>query len=420
MDKIKKVTAREILSLMALPTIEVEIETESGTIGRAAVDIGTSIGKYEALTLFDGGKRLFGQGNLKAVQAVNEKIAPQLIGLEITEQKTIDSIMLELDGTPNKNNLGGNSLLGVSMAIAKTAAMSLRVPLHKYLCPDNKEYMIPVPIFVMIHGGVGFANQLALEDFCIIPTGFNTFKEAIESGIEVYYKLYDLLKDKHLVAPGITFVPQMSKTREVLDCLLKSIKLCGYQENYTLGLDAAATECFNANQGTYIIDQEEMDKSQTVDFYKKIIKEYPIFYLEDPFDEEDIESYQKIQHNGIQIVGDDLIASNKQRLKMSSDLKLINSTVLKPNQIGTITELLEVAKYANQNNIDIISSIRSKSTNELFLADFSIAVNAVQIKAGCVVGYPATGIYNRFLEIEDKNKYKYQGPFLKNKYSLLT
>ncbi|MDD4363852.1 MAG: phosphopyruvate hydratase, partial [Atribacterota bacterium] len=183
MDKIKKITAREILSLMALPTIEVRIETEKGIIGKAAVDIGTSIGKYEALTLFDGEKRFYGQGNLKAVQIINEKIAPKLIGLEITEQKTIDKIMIELDGTPNKKNLGGNTMLGVSMAIAKTAAIFLNIPLYQYLYPNNKEFSIPAPVFVMIHGGIGFANQLELEDFCIIPTGFNSFSEAIESGV---------------------------------------------------------------------------------------------------------------------------------------------------------------------------------------------------------------------------------------------
>lgn len=418
MDKIKKISAREILSLMAMPTIEVKIETEKGITERAAVDIGTSIGKYEAVTLFDGGERLFGEGNTKAVQIINEKIAPEIIGLEVTEQKAIDKIMLELDGTPNKENLGGNSMLGVSMSVAKTAAKSLKIPLYQYLSPSNKEFSIPVPVLVMIHGGIGFVNQLELEDFCVIPTGFDSFSEAIESGTEVYYKLYDLLKEKHLVVPGITFVPQMSKTREALDCLMKAVKLCGYEKNYKLGLDSAATECFDSKRNTYNVDQKELSKEQFVDFYKDIIREYPFLYLEDPFDEEDTESYQKIPHDNIQIVGDDLIASNKKRLEISLDKKLINSILLKPNQIGTITELMEVAEYANQHNIDIISSIRSKSTNELFLADFSIAVNATQIKAGCVTGYPATGIYNRFLEIETNEKYKYKGPFLRKKYKL--
>ncbi len=418
MDKIKKISAREILSLMAMPTIEVKIETEKGITGRAAVDIGTSTGKYEVLTMLDGGDRLFGQGNIKAVQIINEKIAPELTGLELTEQKAIDKIMLELDGTPNKENLGGNSMLGVSMAVAKTAAKTLKIPLYQYLSPNNKEFSIPVPVLVMIHGGIGFVNHLELEDFCVIPTGFESFSEAIESGIEVYYKLYDLLKEKHLVVPGITFVPQMSKTREALDYLMKAIKLCGFEKNYRLGLDAAASECFNSKRNTYHIDQKEISKKEIVDFYKDMIRDYPFIYLEDPFDEEDTENYQKMPHGNVQIVGDDLIASNKKRLEMSYDKKLINSILLKPNQIGTITELMKVAEYANLQDIDIISSIRSKSTNELFLADFSIAVNATQIKAGCVTGYPATGIYNRFLEIENNEKYKYKGPFLQKKYLL--
>ncbi len=418
MNKIKNITAREILSLMGLPTIEVKIETEESVIGRAAVDIGTSIGKYEALTMFDGGERLFGQGNLNAVKIINKKIAPHLIGLQVTEQKNIDEIMLALDGTTDKGKLGGNSILGVSMAVAKTAAKSLNIPLYQYLSLGKKDFSIPVPIFVMIHGGIGFANQLELEDFCIIPTGFDLFSEAIESGIEIYYKLYDLLKEKHLVAPGITFVPQMSKTREALDCLMKSIKLCGYEKYYMLGLDAAATECFNVERDSYNIDQEEISREQIIEFYKDIIREYPILFLEDPFEEEDLESYQKILNEGIQIVGDDLTASNIKRLEIAFDRKLINSVLLKPNQIGSVTELMEVANYANKHNVDIISSIRSKSTDELFLADFSIAVNATQIKAGCVTGYPAVGIYNRFLEIEKEKRYKYRGPFLRNKYLL--
>jgi len=420
MSKIKKITAREILSLMALPTIEVEVKTEKGVIGKARVDIGTSIGKYEAVTLYDGGKRLFGQGNIKAVKNINEKIAPRLIGMEITEQEAIDQTMIKLDGTPNKANLGGNSMLGVSMAIAKTAAMSLKMPLYQYLNPKKKEKIIPVPVFVMIHGGIGFVNQLELEDFCLIPIGFNSFSEAMESGIEVYYKLYDLLKEKHLIVPGITFVPQMSKTREALEYLMKAIKLCGYEKKYRLGLDAAATECFNIKKDLYCIDQREISKKEIVDFYKDIIKDYPILYLEDPFNEDDLENYQILNHavNNIQIVGDDMIASNKKRLKMAIDTELINSVLLKPNQIGTITELVGIAKYAHRFGLDIISSIRSKSASELFLADFSIAVKATQIKAGCVAGYPATGLYNRFLEIEKEKKYEYGGSFLRKKYKI--
>jgi enolase len=418
MDKIKKIMAREILSLMAMPTIEVKVETEKGISDRAAVDIGTSTGKYEVSTMLDGGDRLFGQGNIKAVQIINEKIAPELAGLELTEQMAIDKIMLELDGTPNKENLGGNSMLGVSMAVAKTAAKSLKIPLYQYLSPNKKDFSIPVPVLVMIHGGIGFVNQLELEDFCVIPTGFDSFSEAIESGIEIYYKLYDLLKEKHLVVPGITFVPQMSRTTEALDYLMKAIKLCDFEQNYRLGLDASASECFNPGRDTYHIDQKEISKKEIINYYKEIIKDYPFLYLEDPFDEEDTDNYQKMPHGNIQIVGDDLIASNKKRLEMSYDKKLINSILLKPNQIGTITELMKVAEYAKQHDIDIISSIRSKSTNELFLADFSIAVNATQIKAGCVTGYPATGIYNRFLEIENNEKFKYQGSFLRKKYLL--
>ncbi len=420
MDRIKKIKAREILSVMALPTLEVEIETENNIKARAAVDIGTSIGKYEAVTLFDGGNRLFGQGNKKAVQIINENIAPQLIGINVTDQKLIDERLIEMDGTPDKSHLGGNSMLGVSMAAAKAGALSLDIPLYHHLSSkENQDISIPAPVFVMIHGGIGFSNLLQLEDFCLIPVDFDSFSEALESGIEIYYKLYDLLKEKHLVAPGITFVPQMSKTREALDCMLQATRLCGYEDRYKLGLDAAATECFDESKNIYQIDQIEIPKEEIISYYREILENYPFLYLEDPFHEDDLDNYQQLSKtfDNMQIVGDDMIASNKTRLQKAADMKLINSVLLKPNQIGTISELLEIAKLAKKLNIDMISSIRSKSTNELFLADFSIAIGATEIKAGCVPGYPSTGIYNRFLQIEEKNKTQYMGSVLKQKYN---
>lgn len=416
--EIKKIKAREILCVAGTPTVEVEVTTNGGARGKASVESGTSIGSHEAIQLRDGGDRYFGLGVRKAVKNVNEVIAPKLTGIEVTKQREIDELMIQLDGTKNKSKLGANAILGVSLAVVKTAAEAIGLPLYKYI-GGVKSYFLPVPMFTMIHGGASFPNHLDIEDFDIVPINFNSFAEGLEAGIKVYYELFKILEKEYFILGGGAFVPQMKTSREALDAVMKALKVAGYENRFMIALDVAADGFYDKKEKTYAIDGKKFSEDELIEYYQKLVADYPILYIEDPFYEDSFEGCAKLSKvlKNIQIVGDDFFASNKERLKYAIEYKAANGIVLKPNQVGTLTETIETAQLAHKSGLDVVPSVRTKSAADLFIADLGIAVDSIQIKLGAATGSPATSLYNRLLEIEEElGNSEYAGKLLKRKY----
>jgi len=409
---ITKIKAREILDSRGNPTVEVDVITEGGAMGRAAVPSGASTGRYEALELRDGGQRYHGKGVLKAIKNINEIIAPALKGFDVRKQEEIDKKMIELDGTPNKSKLGANAILAVSLATARAAANALKTPLYRYLSKDKDELLLPVPLMNIINGGKHAGNKLNIQEFMIIPHGGKTFRETLRMGVEVYHILKKIIERKYgrnaiNVGDEGGYAPPMEQTTEALEVLIKSIEETGYmpKKEILLGLDAAASEFYNEKTKKYYLDQKELSMDELIDYYTQLIETYPVISIEDPFQEEDFKAFAEFTEklgSKVQIVGDDLFVTNVERLEKGIQIGAANALLLKVNQIGTLTEALEAAKMAYQHDYAVVVSHRSGETEDPFIADLAVALCTGQIKTGAPARSDRTSKYNQLLRIEEE------------------
>ncbi|OQB44304.1 MAG: Enolase [Parcubacteria group bacterium ADurb.Bin159] len=417
MAKIKNIVAREILDSRANPTIETMVVLENDLWAKASVPAGASTGKYEACELRDGNpERFLGKGVKKAIVNIEEKIAPALQGKEVSEQKEIDRIMCELDGTPQKANLGANAILSVSLATARTAALNERLPLFQYLrklfWPDKEKYILPTPLFNMINGGKHSDSGLDIQEFLVIPKGANSFKEKLRIGAEIFYALREILASKGFsFACGDEggFAPKLGTTIKVFDTLSQIANFTKHSLGDTVffGFDAAANYFYSPKKKAYNFEGHLRKTDWLIKFYKKCIKEYPIFLIEDPLNEDDFDLWAKLTNEiniinpQVLIVGDDLFSTNIERLAKGIALKAANAILIKPNQIGTLSETVDCFDLAQKNGWQTIISHRSGETNDTFIADLAVAANASFIKAGAPNRGERVAKYNRLLEIEE-------------------
>jgi enolase len=402
-DRIKTIHAREILDSRGNPTIEVEVTTEKGYLGRAAVPSGASTGIYEAVELRDGGTRFHGKGVTKAVAAVDGEIAGRLIGLPVTEQRRIDEEMILLDGTENKSRLGGNAVLGVSVACAKAAAASMGLKLYEYI--DAEATLLPVPFFNVINGGKHAGNQLDFQEFMVAPIGAKSFREALRMGSEIYQDLKSrLLKDygKNAVNVGDEggFSPPIDSPEEALDAITASAEEMGYGGVTRLAMDVAASSFYK--DGGYSFKGKTLSRGELIDVYGELVSKYPISSIEDPLEEEDYEGFAEITRAlPIQIVGDDLFVTNVKRLSKGIEMGACNSLLWKVNQIGSLTEARDAAELAMRSGYTVMASHRSGDTEDPFVADLSVGIGCGQIKTGAPARGERTAKYNQLLRIEE-------------------
>ena len=405
--EIKEIKAREILDCRGEPTLEVDVITASGILGRADVPAGRSRGIHEAYELRDGGKRYAGKGVLKAVRNVTEKIAPALKGMDVRKQREIDMVMIELDGTENKSNLGGNSIVGVSLAVAKAAAKALELPLYRYIGGADAN-VLPVPLLNYINGGKLAATDLDFQEHIIMPVDAKTFSEAMAMSTEVYYHLGQMLAEKYSkyvlnTADEGGYTPPMKDPREAFDAELAAIEELGYGGKFLLALDVAASHLYNRKKGTYRLMGKDVTREELMDFYEDLCKTYPVASIEDPLQEEDFEGFAELTRTlGIQIVGDDLFVTNIKRLKKGVEMGAANALLWKVNQVGTLTEALDAASYAYRYGYGVQVSERSGQTEDCWLADMAVALNCGQIKTGAPCRSERTAQYNQLFRIEEE------------------
>lgn len=402
---IARIRAREVLDSRGDPTVEVEVETGGGALGMASVPSGASRGRYEAIELRDGGRRYHGLGVLKAVSNVLEVIAPRLRGLDVREQRVIDELMIELDGTRDKSRLGANAILAVSIACAKAAAASLGLQLYEYI-GGLEAGLMPVPFFNVINGGKHAGNELDFQEFMIAPTEAESFSEALRIGSEVYHELKRNLIDRYgpsaiNVGDEGGFSPPMRRAEEALEAILWAVEELGYGRVVYPALDVAAST-FYGLEG-YRVMGECFSRGELLDYYEELVRVYRIISIEDPFQEEDFEGFAEATRLlGIQVVGDDLFVTNLERLRRGVDLGAANALLWKVNQVGTLTEALEAAELAMSSGYGVMASHRSGETEDTYIADLSVALGCGQIKAGAPCRGERTAKYNRLLRIEGR------------------
>ena len=404
---IEQVGAREILDSRGNPTVEVEVALDDGTLTRAAVPSGASTGEHEAVELRDGGSRYGGKGVEKAVNAVLDEIAPAVIGMDAIEQRAVDQALLDLDGTPAKSRLGANSLLGVSLAVAKAAAESAGLELFRYLGGPNA-HILPVPMMNIINGGAHADSGVDVQEFMIAPIGAATFKESLRWGAEVYHSLKSVLKAKGL-STGLGdeggFAPDLAGTKAALDLILEAIEKAGLKpgEDIALALDVAATEFYTAGTG-YAFERETKSAEQMSAFYGELVDAYPLVSIEDPLDENDWDGWVALTESigdKVQLVGDDLFVTNPERLEDGIVKGAANALLVKVNQIGTLTETLDAVELAHRNGYKTMMSHRSGETEDTTIADLAVAVGSGQIKTGAPARSERVAKYNQLLRIEE-------------------
>lgn len=410
MPYITDVYAREVLDSRGNPTVEVEVTTESGAFGTAIVPSGASTGEYEAVELRDGDKdRYLGKGVLKAVENVNEKIAPELIGLDVTRQNIIDAIMIELDDTENKSNLGANAILGVSMAVAHAAASYLDIPLYNYLGGFNAN-VLPVPMMNILNGGEHADNNVDIQEFMIMPVAAPSFKEALRMGAEIFHSLKKVLQDKGLntaVGDEGGFAPNLTSNEEALKTICEAIEAAGYKvgDEVQLAMDVASSEFYK--DGKYHLEGEGIVRTseEMVAWYEELIEKYPIVSIEDGLDENDWEGHKLLTErigDRVQLVGDDLFVTNTEKLRQGIEKGVGNSILVKVNQIGTLTETFEAIEMAKRAGYTAVISHRSGETEDATIADIAVATNAGQIKTGAPSRTDRVAKYNQLIRIEDE------------------
>ena len=408
MAAIEAVGAREILDSRGNPTVEVEVLLEDGSVGRAAVPSGASTGAFEAYELRDGdSKRYLGKGVLQAVDNVIDVLGPAIEGIEASEQRIVDAVLIEEDGSENKSKLGANAILGVSLAVAKAAAESSDLPLFRYLGGPNA-HVLPVPMMNIINGGAHADTALDIQEFMVLPIGADSFAEALRQGAEVYHALKSTLK-KAGQSTGLGdeggFAPDLPGARAALDFILEAIALAGFEagKDFALGLDVAATEFFA--DGVYSFEGQKLSPQQLTEFWAGLVRDYPIATIEDPLAEDDWEGYVHLTSeigSAVQLVGDDLFVTNPTRLQKGIDLGACNSILVKVNQIGSLTETLDAVSLAQRSGYTAILSHRSGETEDTTIADLAVATNAGQIKTGAPARSDRVAKYNQLLRIEEE------------------
>jgi len=431
--EIEYVYGREILDSRGNPTVEVEVVVEGGYVGRAAVPSGASTGAFEAVELRDGDKgRYLGKGVEKAVENINNIIAPEIEGMNVFDQILIDKTMIELDGTKNKGKLGANAILGVSLAVAKAAAEALGLSLYQYIGGTNSK-VLPVPMMNIINGGKHADNSVTIQEFMIMPVGANSFKQALQWCAEVFHTLKKVLKSKgYSTAVGDEggFAPNLKSDEEALQVIVEAIKAAGFEpgKDFRLAIDAAATEMYEeakakGQEGKYYFWKTDImkTKEEMVAFWEDLVSKYPIISLEDGVSEEDWEAWKMLTDRlgkKIQLVGDDLFVTNTERLAKGIELGVANSILIKVNQIGTLTETLEAIEMANRAGYTAVTSHRSGETEDATIADIAVATNSGQIKTGAPSRTDRVAKYNQLLRIEEELEEAAEYPGLKAFFNL--
>ena len=413
MSLITDIKARQIFDSRGNPTVEVDVFTENGVLGRAAVPSGASTGVHEAVELRDGDKgRYMGKGVLQAVNNVNEKIAEELIGFPVFEQNLLDKIMIELDGTDNKGNLGANAILGVSLAIARAAAQELGLPLYRYVGGVNAN-TLPVPMMNILNGGSHADNAIDFQEFMIMPVGAPSFSEALRMGSEVFHHLKNVLKKKGLstnVGDEGGFAPNIASNVEAIEVVLQAIEAAGYQpgDDMMIAMDAASSEFYDKSTGLYTFKKSTGDKltsSEMVSYWKEWTEKYPIASIEDGMDEDDWKGWKELTDtigDKVQLVGDDLFVTNVKRLQQGIDQGVANSILIKVNQIGTLTETINAINLGLRHGYKSVMSHRSGETEDNTIADLAVALNTGQIKTGSASRSDRMAKYNQLLRIEEE------------------
>jgi enolase len=413
MAKIVKAIGREILDSRGNPTVEADVRLDDGSMGRAAVPSGASTGEHEAIELRDGEKsRYLGRGTRKAAQHINGEIATAIKGMDATRQADIDRKMIEIDGTPNKGRLGANAILAVSMANARSAALSKKMPLYRFLGGDSA-CLLPLPMMNILNGGAHADNSVDFQEFMIAPFGAPNFAEALRMGAEVFHTLKNVLKKKgYSTAVGDEggFAPNLKSNEEALETILEAITQAGYRPGIDIGLalDPAASEFYDSSKGKYVFkksDKSERSSEQMVEFWSNWVKQYPIVSLEDGMAEDDWKGWKLLTDalgKKIQLVGDDLFVTNTERLARGIRERIANSILIKVNQIGTLTETLEAMRMAKEANYTSVVSHRSGETEDTFIADLVVATGAGQIKTGSASRTDRVAKYNQLLRIEEE------------------
>jgi len=408
--KIARIAAREILDSRGNPTVEVDVILDKGVLGRAAVPSGASTGAHEALELRDGDpKRYAGKGVKKALQNIADAIAPRLLGMEAEEQKKIDTLLLSLDGTPNKSKLGANALLGVSLAAAKAAATAQGKSFFRYLGGEQAQ-LLPVPMMNILNGGKHADNNVDIQEFMVVPLGAANFAESLRMGVETFHSLKKVLQKRGLstgVGDEGGFAPMLASNEEALAAIAEAISLAGYAvgKEVAIALDPAATEFYE--DGRYLLrgENKKFDAAGMIDYYTRLLEKYPIVSIEDGLAEDDWEGWKLMTDSlggRLQIVGDDLFVTNPERLKRGIDQNVANSILIKLNQIGTLTETLETIEMARKAGYTTVISHRSGETDDSTISDLAVAVNAGQIKTGAPCRGERTAKYNQLLRIEEE------------------
>ena len=430
MSKIKKILARQILDSRGNPTVEAEVHTDSGFVGRASVPSGASTGKHEAVELRDNDNDIYlGKGVLRAVNNINTLINDNLRGLDVSNQMLIDTTMIDLDGTPNKSNLGANALLAVSLACAKSAANELNQSLFQYI-GGNDAIQLPIPMMNILNGGAHADNQIDFQEFMVMPLGANSFSEALRMGTEIFHHLKVQLKKNGYstnVGDEGGFAPNLSSNEEAIEILLKAIESSGYiaGSDIYIAIDAAASEFYDEKQNTYIINksgEKKMTSLEMVDLWEELVYKYPLISIEDGLHEDDWLGWKELTKrigNKVQLVGDDLFVTNVDRLSKGIKSSTANSILIKVNQIGTLSETISAVNMAHSNGYTSIMSHRSGETEDTVIADLAVALNCGQIKTGSLSRSDRIAKYNQLIRIEEQLSVNaiYEGKkfkFLKN------
>lgn len=413
MSFITEVKARQILDSRGNPTVEVDLHTSDGSMGRAAVPSGASTGKHEAVELRDGDKKKYlGKGVLKAVNNINEKLSEELYGIEVTNQRQIDELMLEIDGTANKSKLGANATLAVSMAAAKAAAQSTGLPLYRYVGGANAK-TLPVPMMNILNGGAHADNKIDFQEFMVVPVGASSFSEGLRWGVEIFHHLKNVLKDKGYstnVGDEGGFAPDIKSNEEAIETVLKAIEKAGYKpgDQVAIAMDAAISELWDAKAKKYHFHKSggaKMSSEELVAYWTKWCKKYPIVSIEDGMDEDDWKGWSMLTQalgNKVQLVGDDLFVTNVKRLEQGIQQNIANGLLVKVNQIGTLSETIDAVSMAQCAGYNTIMSHRSGETEDYTIADLAVALNCGQIKTGSASRSDRMAKYNQLLRIEEE------------------